>query len=55
VPIRDAKTLAEKIELLVGDRDLRDRMGQAARQRAQDFTWQRYGERLLAALNGIHP
>jgi glycosyltransferase involved in cell wall biosynthesis len=50
VPIRDSSLLAERIEELVTDRQLRDRMGQAAKERAKDYTWKRYGERLLAAI-----
>ncbi|WP_223157659.1 glycosyltransferase family 4 protein [Synechococcus sp. RS9907] len=50
VPIRDAQVLADRMQQLLEDRSLRARMGAAARERARDFTWQRYGERLLEAL-----
>lgn len=50
VPIRDATRLADRIEQLLGDRALRHRLGAAARLRAEDHSWRRYGERLLAAL-----
>ncbi|WP_338441293.1 glycosyltransferase family 4 protein [Synechococcus elongatus IITB4] len=50
VPIRDATALADRLEQLLSDRSLRDRMGAAARDRAREFTWARYGDRLLAAL-----
>lgn len=50
VPIRDSLALADRLQQLLVDRSLRERMGVAARQRAFDFTWERYGERLLAAL-----
>ena len=50
VPIRDAQALADRMQQLLEDRSLRARMGAAARERARDFTWQRYGERLLDAL-----
>jgi glycosyltransferase involved in cell wall biosynthesis len=50
VPIRDASALADRMQQLIQDRDLRDQMGAAARQRAREFTWARYGERLLSAL-----
>jgi len=50
VPIRDARALADRMQQLLEDRTLRDRMGAAARQRASEFTWARYGERLLSAL-----
>ncbi|UAJ72560.1 glycosyltransferase [Synechocystis sp. PCC 7339] len=50
VPIRDSNLLAERIEQLATDRQLRERMGQAAKERAKDYTWKRYGARLLAAI-----
>jgi glycosyltransferase involved in cell wall biosynthesis len=54
VPIRDATALAERIEQLLHDRDLRNKMANAARIRAREFTWEHYGERLSAAL-GLNP
>ena len=53
VPIRDAVAIADKVELLLSDRALRDRMGQSARERAREFTWERYGERLIGALDRL--
>ncbi len=50
VPIRDERALADKIELLLGDRALRERMSFNARARARHFTWEDYKPRLLAAL-----
>ncbi|QUS59989.1 glycosyltransferase family 4 protein [Synechocystis sp. PCC 7338] len=50
VPIRDSNLLSERIEQLATDRQLRERMGQAAKERAKDYTWKRYGARLLAAI-----
>jgi glycosyltransferase involved in cell wall biosynthesis len=50
VPIRDPRALADRTQQLLEDRDLRQRMGAAARKRARDYTWARYGERLLSAL-----
>jgi glycosyltransferase involved in cell wall biosynthesis len=50
VPARDADALAEAIGQLVEDRVLRERMALAARERARDYTWDCYGERLVAAL-----
>lgn len=50
VPIRDSVALADRIELLVSDRRLRDRMSEAARARAAEFTLERYSERLLGAV-----
>lgn len=53
VPERDPVALAEAIQELSEDRPLRDRMAAAARERAKDFTWERYGERLIAYLQGL--
>jgi glycosyltransferase involved in cell wall biosynthesis len=53
VPERDPDALAEAVRELTEDRALRGRMAVAARERAKDFTWQRYGERLLAYLQGL--
>lgn len=50
VPIRDSHALADRMQRLLHDRALRERMGAAARQRAREFTWARYGERLMAAI-----
>ena len=53
VPERDPDALADAIEQIVEDRALRDRMALASRERARDYTWERYGERLVAALQGL--
>ncbi len=50
VPIRDAGALADRIERVLLDRPLRQRLGAAARERAREYSWTRYGQRLLAAL-----
>jgi glycosyltransferase involved in cell wall biosynthesis len=50
VSIRDATALADRVEELCRDRALRESMSQSARRRARDYTWYRYGERLIAAL-----
>ena len=53
VPERDASALADAIEELVGNRALRDQMALAARERARDYTWEKYGGRLISALNSF--
>jgi glycosyltransferase involved in cell wall biosynthesis len=53
VPERDASVLAEKIEHLLENRSLRDQMALAARQRARDFTWDKYGQRLIKVLSSF--
>lgn len=50
VPIRDSRALADRLQQLLEDRALRNQMGATARQRAAEFTWARYGERLLSAM-----
>jgi glycosyltransferase involved in cell wall biosynthesis len=47
VPIRDSEALAAKIELLARTPELVAWMSQNARQRATEFSWERYGERLI--------
>lgn len=50
VPERDPGALAHAIAEVTEDREKRDRMAHAARERAKEFTWERYGERLVTAL-----
>jgi len=47
---RDVVGLADRIETIVRDRALRDRLGQNARKRAAEYSWEHYQHRLLAAL-----
>jgi glycosyltransferase involved in cell wall biosynthesis len=53
VPERDPEALALAIAEIVEDRGRRARMSMAARERAREFTWERYGERLVAALRSF--
>ncbi|MGH8102620.1 MAG: glycosyltransferase [Chthoniobacterales bacterium] len=53
VPSRDPEALANAIAETVEDREKRERMAYAARERAREFTWERYGERLIAALKSF--
>jgi len=48
VPIRDSIALAERLDALRRDRELRQRMASRARQRALEFTWVRHGEQLAS-------
>jgi glycosyltransferase involved in cell wall biosynthesis len=54
VPERDPVALAEAIREVVEDREKRDRMAHAARVRARDYTWERYGGRLVTALQAMN-
>jgi glycosyltransferase involved in cell wall biosynthesis len=53
VPIRDATAVADRLQQLLEDRPLRTRMGASARDRAREFTWKCYGERLAQALGVV--
>jgi len=50
VPIRSPQAIAEKLELLRADPALRERMAQAALQRAAEFNWARYCRGAMAAV-----
>jgi glycosyltransferase involved in cell wall biosynthesis len=50
VPGRNSAALAEAIELMVENRQLRAAISLGARARARDYTLERYGQRLVAAL-----
>jgi len=50
VPIRDAPAIVDRLERLHRDRELLESMSRAALERARDFTVEKYGQRLLAAL-----
>jgi glycosyltransferase involved in cell wall biosynthesis len=53
IPERDAESLAAAISEIVEDRAKRGQMEIAARERARQFTWEYYGERLVQALRGF--
>jgi glycosyltransferase involved in cell wall biosynthesis len=53
VPEGDADALADKIQLLVENRSLRNQMAVSAKERAKDFTWDKYGQRLLSFFQSI--
>ena len=52
VPIRDAEALAARIEHLYHHSELLAEMSKQAFNRAQDFRWQKYGERLVSLIQG---
>jgi glycosyltransferase involved in cell wall biosynthesis len=55
VPIRNPVALANAIEKIVTNPDLRSRMSLSARARAHEHTWERYGERLIRAFSKLEP
>jgi glycosyltransferase involved in cell wall biosynthesis len=54
VTSRDPGELANAIADIVEDRQTRERMSHAAREQARDYTWERYGERLITALKSFN-
>ena len=50
VPIRDVGAIVEHLHALASDPSLRDRMGRAARETAEQFTWRRYGDHIAALM-----
>jgi glycosyltransferase involved in cell wall biosynthesis len=53
VPIRDPEAIAQRLLCLYEDRERCRAMGEAAKARVVDFTWDRYGERAIAAYGRI--
>ncbi len=53
VPSGDAFALRERIRRLYEDEHLRHCMAAAARQRAEEFSWKRYHERMAEAIDRI--
>jgi glycosyltransferase involved in cell wall biosynthesis len=53
VPIRNPEALQEKLIYLYEHPEMRQEMGLAARCSAMDFSWERYGQRLLSLYDGI--
>lgn len=50
VPIRDPSAIADRLEILYRDPALRLEMGRSARERALEFTWDRYGSEVVSFL-----
>lgn len=48
----DAEGLAEEIDRIAADRALRAQMSSSARERARDYSWERFAERLTNAVEG---
>ena len=55
VPIRDSRAIADKLELLRSDEQLRQQMGFSARQRSLQFTWDRYAQLATDAVTQLIP
>jgi glycosyltransferase involved in cell wall biosynthesis len=53
VPAGDVEAFVAKVELLARDQDLRRAMSARARERALEFTTEKYGDRLVSALSPL--
>jgi len=54
IPIRDIETLKEKILFFYENEDRRKEMGKSARKRVEQFTWERYGKKLIEFYESIY-
>jgi glycosyltransferase involved in cell wall biosynthesis len=50
VPIRDSDAIADRLRLLHNRPALAKRMGAAARRKAEQFSWTRYGDRIIEVI-----
>ena len=57
VPEKDPKALAEKLDLVLTDRPLRNRLGSRATQVAKEYGWEKVAEQIrrLYAELGVYP
>jgi glycosyltransferase involved in cell wall biosynthesis len=53
VPLRDASMLAEKMQYFYDNQDKIAQMGKSAGEHAKDFTWDKYGHKLIGIYNKI--
>lgn len=53
VPERNVTALADAVECIVEDRALRENLSGSARAHAFNYTWERYGKRLVETLKSI--
>lgn len=53
IPIRDPVILADRMEQLLSNESLRRQMSIKAKERAKQFTWDKYEERLITTLNSL--
>jgi len=54
IPAGDSRFIGEKIQTLYDKTELRQKMSLAARHKAQQYTWESYGERLVSAYKKIN-
>ena len=53
VPVGSIEALQEKIDLLASDRELLSTLQSNAAERAKEFSWGRYGERIIETYTGL--
>jgi glycosyltransferase involved in cell wall biosynthesis len=53
LPIRDVSALADRLAWCAGHRERCREMGRAAAERAREFTWTVYGDRMVEAYRGL--
>jgi glycosyltransferase involved in cell wall biosynthesis len=53
VPIRDSEAIADRLRMLHNSPAVAKRIGVAARQKAERFSWDRYGERIVEVISSI--
>ena len=53
IPPKDISALKDRIEFLYENKSVREEMGGAARLYVQEFTWDRYGERLVKVYHSV--
>ena len=53
IPIRDVKTLKQKIQYFYDNPEERERMGKNAREQAMKYTWKKYQESLIKKLEEV--
>lgn len=53
IPIRDTEALANALDRLRANEWMRREMGRAARMRAEEFTWERYGDTLANTFKNL--
>jgi glycosyltransferase involved in cell wall biosynthesis len=55
IPTRDPVALADRIQSIITDRALRKRLGESAKERAAEYSWDNYRRRLIAAIEQMRP
>jgi glycosyltransferase involved in cell wall biosynthesis len=55
IPSRNSRRILQSLEVLLRDHDLRTRMSQASRRRAEDYTWERFESQLIEELSSRLP